>query len=80
MRIEAAAILHNGKLYTGQRHAEIMRTIWDEEGAAVCIRQDEQGFTTDTGQFLNRFQAGAAAYRSGQTKTRRESLLSEDLW
>lgn len=78
-RIVAAAVKHNGKIYTGKRHAEIMREIWDEVGN-VKIPQDEQGFVADNGQFLNRFQSGAVAFAAGQTKHRYETLLSEHVW
>ena len=44
------------------------------------IPQEEQGFLTNRGIFVNRYQAGAIAYMAGQTKTRKEHLLSEDLW
>ena len=58
MRIVAAAVRHDGKIYQGERHGVIMQKIWDEIGH-VKIPQDEQGFVTNTGLFLNRFQAGA---------------------
>jgi len=77
--IVSAAINHGGKIWTGKRHSEIMQNIWDQETYAP-IPQEEQGFMTDSGKFVNRFQAGAIAFRSGQTKIRKENLLSEHLW
>lgn len=79
-RIVAAAVNHGGKVWTGTRHALIMGEIWASEGKTSLIRQEDQGFVTDAGVFVNRFQAGAVAFRSGQTKTRKQSLLSEDVW
>lgn len=80
-RIVAAAVNHGGKIWTGKRHAEIMGEIWAKEGSTqTYISQDAQGFITDDGEFVNRFQAGAIAFRSGQTATRKERLLSEHLW
>lgn len=84
-RIVAAAIKHNGRIYTGKRHAFIMRQIWDEAeqfGLPIPkIAHDEhQGFVDNHGIFWNRFQAGAIAYRAGQTEVRKQELTSEDLW
>jgi hypothetical protein len=79
LKIVAAAIQHRGKLYQGRRHAEIMVQIWDEWGLEY-ICQEEQGFVTDTGVFVNRFQAGQIAFDSRQTKKVKDNLLSEDLW
>ena len=56
-----------------------MQWIWEERGTEK-ISQMEQGFLTNRGIFVNRYQAGAIAYMAGQTKTRKEHLLSEDLW
>ena len=79
MKIVAAAVYHKGVLYGGLRHAVIMHWIWDEVGFEY-ISQEEQGFLTDTGVFLSRWQAGALAFRAGQTAFRHKTLLSEHLW
>lgn len=78
-RITHSAVKFNGRIYTGKRHALIMREIWDEHGN-VKILADQQGFVTEDGSFLNRFQAGAAAFSSGQTAVRHQKLLSEHVW
>lgn len=78
-KIASAAIKHDGRIWTGRRHAEIMSQMREELGS-VKVPQEEQGFMTDTGEFVNRFQAGAIAFRAGQTKQRHQTLLSEDLW
>jgi hypothetical protein len=81
MKITAAAIKVDGKIYTGQRHAQIMRKIWDEDQHTDRrITQDMQGFVTEDGQFWNRYQAGAIAFKAGQTSERKRELFSEDLW
>jgi hypothetical protein len=77
--ITAAAIKHDGKIYQGERHGQIMQKIWNEEGLFKIMAED-QGFVTNHGQFVNRFQAGAIAYRAGQTKDRHQELLSEHVW
>jgi hypothetical protein len=83
-RITAAAIKVGDRIVTGERHGQIMQAIWQEAHAAGStipyISQDMQGFFTDSGQFVNRFQAGSIAFTAGQTKTRKEWLHSEDLW
>ncbi len=82
--IAEAAIRHGGKIYTGKRHAIIMATIWNSEidsrKEPSRITQEEQGFVTNTGQFVNRWQAGGIAHRAGQTKVRHPELLSEHVW
>ena len=78
-KIVAAAVNHGGKVWTGTRHGIIMAEIWSK-GGYCKIPQEEQGFVTDTGLFVNRFQAGAIAFDAGQTATRKETLLSEHVW
>lgn len=79
-KVVAAAVIYNGKMYQGRRHTEIMKEIYDEFGTVVKIIQEDQGFVSDTGEFLSRWKAGAVAFAAGQTKRRHETLLSEDVW
>lgn len=78
LRIVAAAVKRGERVWTGTRHADIIRVVFGETGQRVT--QDEQGFVDNTGWFSNRFQAGAIAFQAGQTKDRKQTLLSEDLW
>ena len=84
MKITAAAIKIGQRVWTGKRHADIMRDIRAEmeQGGYECprITQEMQGFVDEAGNFWNRFQAGALAFRAGQTPTRKQTLLSEHLW
>lgn len=81
LRITDAAVMWKGKIYIGKRHSEIMHQIWDEEQTTNCkITQEMQGFVTNEGKFVNRWQAGNIAFQSGQTKHHYESLLSEYVW
>jgi hypothetical protein len=80
LKIVAAAIQYNGKIYTGWRHANIMRAIWDELGELVYINQESQGFVDNNGKFWNRFQSCAIAHRAGQTHKCGYNITSEDLW
>ena len=77
--IAAAIRLDDGTIYKGTRHALIMVEIWNERGF-IKILQEHQGFLDSKGKFWSRYKAGAIAHRAGQTKTRKENLLSEDLW
>jgi hypothetical protein len=80
MRIVAAAINHNGKIWTGPNHQQILRQIWIAENVEVPYTvPEEEGFVTDTDQFLDRFQAGSVAFISGQTSVKHEVLLSSHL-
>lgn len=58
------------------RHHTILRTM------SLGSRRDaEQGFVTDTGEFLNRSAAAAHALECGQvTELPTMDLFSEDLW
>jgi len=75
-----SAILHKGKIWTGMRHFQIMNRI-HEKYPEDYIRQDEQGFITDTGIFAGRSAAMAIAIKSNQMPRDYERvLLSENLW
>ena len=73
--IKAAAILHNGIQYTGKRHREIV-----ENNQHVNLRKGKEGFITNQGLFVDREDAAKIALISGQIKTPKKSLKSEDLW
>lgn len=61
--IVAVAVRLGGKVYAGHhRHAVLMNEIWRNLGN-VRINQEDQGFLTNEGIFINRFQAGALAFR-----------------
>lgn len=79
MRIVAAAVKVGDKIFQGKRHGQIMHAI-QTEIPGTYVTQQMQGFVANDGKFYNRFQSGAIAFRSGQTKTRKQSLLSEDVW
>ena len=81
MRIAQAAILQNGRIFTGRRHCEIIRDIVRE--LEIPHVNGAQGFTTDTGVFVDREEAARIALACGQIKeltfsTKR--LFSEELW
>jgi hypothetical protein len=82
--ITAAAIKVGERIYTAKRHAWAMNECWAEDKAAgrelTRVWQQMQGFVTSSGEFVNRFQAGAIAFRAGQTSHRYLTLLSEHVW
>jgi hypothetical protein len=76
--IVKAAILKNGVIYTGKRHYNIL-------GAAVpfgYLKDADQGFVTDIGDFVDRVEAARIAIECGQIKELKwpPNLYSEDLY
>lgn len=81
--IVASAILFDGKVYTGRRHHNVIRTIIDTTGAKKVLSSSPQGFLTSDGRFVDREEGARIAIASGQiTKLKFHStvLFSEDLW
>lgn len=85
MKIKAAAILFDGKIYEGKRHYAIGLELIK---SGACCRPfpggDAQGFVTDCGRFVSREEAMDIAIRAGQVKDGKtvnpRRLFSEDLW
>ena len=83
-RIKCAAIQYQGKIYEGPNHTVIGHQMLQD---GVCPRPfpcgDAQGFVTEKGTFLNRYQALRVAAQAGQVvwgqTINREELYSEDL-
>ena len=81
--IKEAAILHEGKLYTGKRHCNVIRNIIAETNCKHVGGKSVQGFITDTGEFVSREEAAKIALACGQIKALKFStkeLFSEDLY
>jgi hypothetical protein len=80
--VVAAAIVKEDRIWTGRRHADLIRLVIEDIG--VKVRSEDQGFITDTGRFVTRVQAYGIAKWEEQLpadfKKRPEALLSEDLW
>lgn len=74
--IQEAAIRKNGIIYTGKRHHLILNSA----KPAGFLRDGEQGFVTETGQFVSREEAAEIAFLCGQILTRKTMLFSEDLY
>jgi len=71
----------NGNIYTGPYHGKCFEAA-HEAGEEKDHGQVEQGFVTETGEFLNRFQAAMEAIEHDQVKEwhcPRLGLMSEDL-
>lgn len=85
-KIVAAAILKDGKIWTGKRHSDIIyqkvvKDIKTEPGVMPKVYQKDQGFLADNGMFLTREQAAVVAIKAGQLpEDFSKSLLSEYLW
>lgn len=78
-KIVAAAILQNGKVWIGRRHAEIIPQLIEDSGEYVT---HQQGFWTDDNRFVTRTVARAIAISAGQIEMEASNttLLSEYLW
>lgn len=75
MKIKCAAIRdEKGQIYEGRDHPVCFQKIREAEPNGL-----EQGFVTDTGEFVDRFKAAEIAYKAGQTKKLESLLFSEDL-
>ena len=78
--IVASAILHDGIIFTGVRHSEIIEDLV-RLGYSTPISNSSQGFITDAGDFLYRPKAKEHALKCGQiTSTISNIMTSEDLW
>lgn len=78
--IKAAAILHEGEVYQGRRHSEI---IADMRSRGIRGAVGKQGFVTIKDEFVTREQAARIALKCGQVKElkfNKHALFSEDLW
>ncbi|MDO8640472.1 MAG: hypothetical protein Q7R33_02920 [Nitrosarchaeum sp.] len=74
--IKEAAILKDGKVYTGRRHHNIIH----EHPFMFKCENSIQGFVTDDGKFLNREEAMLHAFNCGQIAEKKIRLYSEDLY
>ena len=82
VRIKEAAILGNdGKVYTGRNHGIIIQT-YGKDGIFKYRKTSTQGFVTNTGEFVDRFEALKIAVEADQIEVKyspKDRLLSEDL-
>lgn len=80
--IKAAAIMHEGVVYTGVRHGEIGKYMIQRLQVADKIYSGaNQGFVNDKNQYLTRGEALLEARACGQVdKIIGGVLTSEDLW
>ena len=65
MRIKEAAIMHDGQIWTGRRHHNVIKKIVDQLGREVAPILGEQGFVTECGKFLSREDAAKVAFKAG---------------
>jgi hypothetical protein len=80
MKIAAAAILRDGRAWTGIRHHLIMRQMVEELGPGIAPIDDPQGFVTDDGRFVEREEAAKIAFDAGQIQKPKKVLFSEDVF
>lgn len=81
--ISLPAILHEGNIYTGRRHHEIIREMIDQYDVPPPIIS-QQGFIDEKGHFLTREEARKIAIACRQVKEEecisKKLLFSEDLY
>lgn len=70
-KIASAALRIDGRIYVGRTHFEAMRRFLesptdDVVDKASALLAAEDGFLTDTGEFLDRFESFKVAQASGQ--------------
>lgn len=89
MKIIEAAIRIGDSVWTGHRHHNIFRTIFEETGKKAFemvkelgVAREEQGFVADTGEFVDRIEAAKIALESGQIEKLNHppNLYSEDFY
>ncbi len=79
--VEAAIKFPNGKIYTGKRHHDCFYAA--RLAGEKSPKHEEQGFITDTGEFVGREAAALIAEAAGQIKELKyhdTRLFSEDLY
>ncbi|HEY5588239.1 MAG TPA: hypothetical protein VIK86_04695 [Candidatus Paceibacterota bacterium] len=74
--IKLAAIRKDGIIYTGTRHGYIMH---NPERPLGYLFNGEQGFITDTDEFVDRIAGARIAYECGQIVKQQDELYSEDI-
>lgn len=81
-KIMAAAILVGGKLWTGRRHADLIKLAVRDRCGEAPIKQHHQGFVDQRNTFYHRPESARIAFEAGQLNTDEcpEKILSEDIW
>lgn len=75
MKIESAAIkTEDGEILTGTSHGNILMSCYLPIG-----KNNQEGFVTDTGEFVDRQKAADIAFEAGQTKEHKGTLYSYHL-
>ena len=77
MKIKCAAIKRSdGVIVEGRSHADCIQ----KSPYGTCKSgESSQGFVTDTGEFVDRKEAGRIAFEAGQIDKPRDFLFSEDI-
>jgi hypothetical protein len=80
--IVAAAVMKDGRVWTGRRHCNCISAIAKTDAALCPVLSVDQGFLTDTELFVTRDQAIGIAFMNGQLEEgwHKNVLTSEDLW
>lgn len=86
-RIEKAALMKDGRVFSVERpgrHDQVIRFAHTTLGLSTDpmepLREDVQGFVTNSGRFVDRFEAVGIAVKAGQIAGHKYKLYSEDVW
>lgn len=80
MKIKCAAIrTKSGQIFEGKNHAVCYLALKEAGVSRLDSRNCAQGFVTDDGVFVDRYEAAKIAFKAGQTKKQEDILFSEDL-
>lgn len=73
--ITEAAIIKDGKIYTGKRHFQIIL-----DNLEISFHNCTQGFVDELDNFYTRQEAAQHAFDYGQIDKLKFCLISKDLW
>jgi hypothetical protein len=80
-KIVAAAVKRDGVIVTGRRHCDCIRDAIRKHDWDIPVREEEQGFVDEDGDFYRRSAAAQIAMANGQLpKDFNKVLTSECLW
>ena len=77
---------NKGIVLCGWRHGNIIAQMQATMGLRTVVHGEnsagkyEQGFLTNDNRFVERAEAAEIAFKSGQIKTEKTYLFSEDVW
>lgn len=72
--------IESGFVVCGRRHNNIINTLGQKFFFRTSVHKNVQGFITNLNRFVDRKEAAIIAYESGQIRSEKKELFSEDLY